>query len=530
MDIGQSLGSHILVTSGHPGNFRADSGVNIRLALILQKLGAAKEHRPLRIVLVSNRLPIVVEHGDAGWSTHPGSGGLVSALSPVLRKTGGAWIGWPGETTPEPAELDAILKEHGRREGYDIQAVPLSIEDYKQFYEGFCNQIIWPLFHDLQSLCNFKPEYWEKSLKVEQIFADAVRKHSRPDDLIWIQDYHLMGLGKVMFDRGIKNKLAFFLHIPFPPPDIYCKLPWRKEVLEALLHYDVIGLQTSRDMRNFSDCVEKLLPGVEQRHTPRQSRLLFNERSCEVGVFPIGIDSDDLAKLAAEPETARRIAELRKTYAGQQILLGVDRLDYTKGVPYRLRSFARALERHPDLHKKVVLLQLVVPSRETVPQYQDLKEEIELLVSQINGKFTQPGWVPIQHVFRHVDRRELAAWYRAADVALVTSLKDGMNLVCKEYCACQIEGNGVLVLSEFAGASEQLGRWAVLVNPYDIELVADAIELAVMMTPQERGPAMEKLRRNVREQNVHWWAAEFLKVCEARVGREASEPAVSKAG
>jgi len=484
----------------------------------------------MRIVLVSNRLPLIVERDGSNLLVHPGSGGLVAALVPALKRIGGIWIGWPGEVQDESGDLDALLEGYGQKQGYEIAAVPLTPDDYKLFYEGFCNQIIWPLFHDLQSLCNFQPEFWKVSLKVEQSFADVMQSRLQPDDLIWVHDYHLLGLGKALQDRGIENTVAFFLHIPFPPPDIFLKLPWRKEVLTALLHYSVIGLQTSQDVKNFSDCVSALLPEAQLRQLPRQSRIEFDGRSCKVGVFPIGIDYDSFAEAAAEPQVVQRVAELRKTYAGQQILLGVDRLDYTKGIPYRLQAYARALERHPDLHKKVTLLQLIVPSREMVPQYQDLKEEIELLVAQINGKFTQPGWVPIQHIFRHVDRHELLAWYRAADVALVTSLKDGMNLVCKEYCACQIESNGVLVLSEFAGASEQLRRWAVMVNPYDIELVADAIELAVMMTPKERRPAMEKLRANIREQNVHWWANEFLRVCGVKLGGAAPAAALVKAG
>jgi alpha,alpha-trehalose-phosphate synthase [UDP-forming] len=478
----------------------------------------------LRIVLVSNRLPIVVEKSDDGWITHQASGGLVTALVPALKRSGGTWIGWRGDANMEGEELDTLLSDFGRREGYKIATVPLGMEDYKRFYEGFCNQIIWPLFHDFQSRCNFNPEYWASSLKVEQVFADVVESHVQPDDLIWVQDYHLMGLGKVLLDRGVQNKLAFFLHIPFPPPDIFCKLPWRKDILDGLLHYEVIGLQTLRDLRNFSDCVKWLLPNVEQHHTPRKLRTISEGRASVAGVFPIGIDFKEFAGAAAAEDVTRRAKELRQTYAGRQLILGVDRLDYTKGIPYRLRSFERALERFPELRKKVVLLQLVVPSREMVPQYQDMKSEIELLVAQINGKYTVPDWVPIHHVFRRVERRELLAWYREADVALVTSLKDGMNLVAKEYCACQIDANGVLVLSEFAGASEQLGRWAVRVNPYDIECVAEAIQSAVTMTPAERRPWMEKLRRSIRQQDVYWWLSQFLKVCRTQLNDLSSEP------
>ena len=467
----------------------------------------------MRILFVSNRLPIIVERTETGWSSHAGSGGLVTALVPVLKRWGGVWIGWPGVADADGASMDKLFADFAHREGYSLAAVPLTPEDYERFYEGFCNEIIWPLFHDLQTNCKFKPEYWTSCLKVEQAFAQVVQRTAQPDDLIWVQDYHLMGLGKALFNRGLRNKLAFFLHIPFPPPDIFCKLPWRMEVLDGLMHYKVIGLQSQRDLKNFSDCVHKLLPGVEQRLTSRQSRMQVDGRTCDAGVFPIGIDFDEFAAAAAEPAVEQRVSELRQSYPNQQILLGVDRLDYTKGVPHRLESFALALERFPNLHRAVTLIQVVVPSREGVSEYKDLKAEIEHQVAQINGKFTQPGWVPVHYIFRHVQRNELLAWYRLADVALVTSLKDGMNLVAKEYCACQIDENGVLVLSEFAGASEQLGQWAVMVNPYDFGWTADAIQLAVMMSPEERRPAMRKLRTNVREQNVHWWLSQCLKVC-----------------
>jgi trehalose 6-phosphate synthase len=474
----------------------------------------------VKIILVSNRLPIVIEKTETGLVTHCASGGLVSALVPSLKRLGGTWIGWPGAGVAAGAELNQTLADFGQREGIDLVGVPLSDEDYSHFYEGYCNQIIWPLFHDLQSFCNFRPEYWASSVKVQAAFAEAVKLHAQEDDLIWVQDYHLMGLGHAMAEAGIRSKFAFFLHIPFPPPDIFCKLPWRKDVLKALLQYEVIGLQTRRDMRNFSECVDRLLPEVQQRRTTRQCRMVLDGRASVAGVFPIGIDYDEFADGAAEESVEKRVLELRENYSGQQVLLGVDRLDYTKGVPDRLKSFARALERYPELHRKVTLLQVIVPSRESVPQYQNIKGEIEQLVAEINGKFTQPGWVPIHHVFRHVDRQELLAWYRLAEVALVTPLKDGMNLVAKEYCACQIDGNGVLVLSEFAGASEQMGRWAVLVNPYDIECVADAIDLAVVMTPQERRTAMDKLRTLVRQQNVHVWISQFLRVCGVHPEKE----------
>ncbi|HVX85555.1 MAG TPA: trehalose-6-phosphate synthase [Phycisphaerae bacterium] len=467
----------------------------------------------MRTLFVSNRLPVVIEKSADVWTFHASSGGLVTALSPLLKRRGGIWIGWPGASDIAPDELDAVLHQFALREGYRLAPVPLSAQDYHRFYQGFCNEIIWPLFHDLQSLCNFVPAYWTSAQKVEQSFADVIEQHAQPDDLIWVQDYQLMGLGRTLVQRGLKNRLAFFLHIPFPPPDIFLKLPWRMDVLRGLLEYEVIGFQTRRDLANFSDCVHRLLPEVERHRDPGELRLETDGRQCAAAAFPIGIDFDEFAAGAADPAVDQRLQELRAQFGGRQVILGVDRLDYTKGIPYRLRAFAQALETFPELHRNVTLLQILVPSREQVPQYQKLKGEIEQLVAQINGRFTQPGWVPIHHFFRHIPRQELLAFYRLADVALVTPLKDGMNLVCKEYCAAQIEGNGVLVLSEFAGASEQLAPWAINVNPYDIENVAAAIHRALLMTIPQRRRAMVQLRDTIREQNVYWWLNQFLAEC-----------------
>ena len=483
----------------------------------------------MKIVFVSNRLPIVVEKEESGWTVKTSSGGLVTALAPLLKRSRGTWIGWAGTASLQGAELEALVQEFGRSVGYGVAAVPMTAEDFDYFYQGFCNEIIWPLFHDLQSFCNFVPEYWTSAHKVEEAFADVVERNVRPADLIWVQDYHLMGLGQALTKRGLRNKIAFFLHIPFPPPDIFCKLPWRLDVLKGLLHYQVIGLQTHHDLKNFSDCVHALLPETVRQEGTSELRFESEGHASVAGAFPIGIDFDEFAGVAATAAVEQRVTELRESFPGQQIILGVDRLDYTKGIPYRLRSFGRALERYPELHLKVTLMQIVVPSRENVGEYQKLKGEIEQLVAQINGKYTQPGWVPIHHVFRNVERQELLAWYRLADVGLVTPLKDGMNLVAKEYCACQTEMNGVLVLSEFAGASEQLGPAAVLVNPYDIDCVAAAIPLAAIMTPEERRPAMEKLRTNVRVENVYWWLGQFLKACGVELDTEVMPAAMRPA-
>ncbi len=480
----------------------------------------------MRIVTVSNRLPVVIDRRDDAWAIRPGAGGLVTALAPLLRRWGGVWIGWPGIDEFENADTQRLLAEFGRSEGYELRAVSLTADECNGFYHGYCNEIIWPLFHDLESRCNFVPDYWTVYLAVKRKFADVTQQAIGPDDFVWVQDYHLMGVGRVLRSRGIANKMGFFLHIPFPPPDTFCKLPWRSEVLEGLLSYDIVGFQTPRDVENFSDCVRKLMPRTRRQHRGKMLRVTRSGRTCALGTFPIGIDYAEWAGGAAVPAVSQRVRQLREEMQGLQILLGIDRLDYTKGVPYRLKAIRLALQRFPELHKAITLLQVVVPSREGVPEYQDLKAEIERLVTQINGEFTQPGWVPIHHVFRSIDREELLAYYRLADVALVTPLKDGMNLVAKEYCACQVDGNGVLILSEFAGAAEQLKHGAVLVNPYDLDTVAEAIRKAVAMTKHQRRPAMRRLRKVIEKENVYWWLNQYMRACGLSApGEAANSPA-----
>lgn len=467
----------------------------------------------MRLTIVSNRLPIVIERTGDTWTSRAGSGGLISALAPVLQRVGGTWIGWPGTGCTDEAELERVLAEHSRGAGYDLKPVAMSQAEIEGFYQGFCNEIIWPLFHDLQTRCNFVPDYWTNYISVKRRFADMVQRYVRPDEFIWVQDYHLLGLGRRLRELGVTNRIGFYLHIPFPPPDIFCKLPWRTEVLEGLLHNDIVGFQTPRDLENFLDCIRKLLPRVRRRQRRGTYRCVSGDHATEFGVFPIGIDYARFASEAAGEEITRRVQELRRDIPGNQIVLGIDRLDYTKGIPDRLRAFHLALTRYPELHRNVSLLQVVVPSRESVPEYQDLKGHIERLVAQINGEFTQPGWVPIHYVFRSLDWGELLAYYRAADVALVTPLKDGMNLVAKEYCACQVEGDGVLILSEFAGAAVQLKDGAILVNPYDIDRVAEAIFHGVSLSRAQRRPAMRRLRSIVRRQDVYWWMQRFLEAC-----------------
>lgn len=472
----------------------------------------------MRMVVVSNRLSLVLEPKDGNWHVRPANGGLVTALAGLMRERKGVWIGWPGVTDQDPADMERPLAEYSREAGYEFVPVVLSSDEIHGFYHGFANEIIWPLFHDLQSRCNFVPDYWVVYRHVTEKFALAVADKVRPENLIWVQDYHLMALAGRLRQHGLKNPIGFFLHIPFPPPDIFLKLPWRLEVIESLLCYDVIGFQTPRDRDNFLDCVHKLLPAALVRQRRGGHAVEYAGRHAMAGVFPIGIPYEEFAEGAASPEVEERIQALRAELPNRQIVLGVDRLDYTKGIPCRLKALRLALQRYPELQRKLTLLQVVVPSREAVPEYQELKAEIERLVAQVNGEFTQPGWVPVHYMFRDLERSELLAFYRVADVALVTPLKDGMNLVAKEYCACQIECNGVLVLSEFTGAAYQMGNDAVLVNPYDLDHLAEVLHRAVMMSPEQRYPAMLRLRRGVQREDVRWWADSFMNACLAVAG------------
>ncbi len=468
-----------------------------------------------RLIVVSNRLPVVLDNVNDRWQARPGSGGLVTALLPVLRDRGGMWIGWPGTSEERPG-LDEALAAVAHDTGYTLRAVPLSHEEVAGFYHGFSNEIIWPLFHDLHTLCNFDPAYWQAYTAVNQRYARVVAESTRPGDFIWVHDYHLMNVAAELRRAGHNSRLAFFLHIPFPPLDIFLKLPWRFHILRALLEYDLVGFQTLRDRRNFLECVRALFDDVGVRGKGQVLTLRVNGRELRIGSFPISIDYEAFERHAAGPEVEALAEELRRALPNRQLILGIDRLDYTKGIPQRLEALRHALARHPELHEHITLIQVVVPSRGDIPEYLDLKTRIERLVGEINGEFTRPGgWVPVHYVFRSLRRADLLAYYRAAQIALVTPLKDGMNLVAKEYCACSIEEDCVLILSEFAGAAAQMQNGALLVNPYDVEGVAEAIVRAFHMPADERRARMRRLRRGVRRQDIFWWVDGFLRAAIA---------------
>jgi len=470
-----------------------------------------------RLIVVSNRLPFSFRRNDRGhWRAEAGTGGLVTALLPVLRNRGGTWIGWPGVAEESPglgAELDTAAGDAG----YALKGVSLTAGEVRNFYEGFSNEIIWPLFHDMPMLCTFDPEYWRSYREVNRKYARVVHEASGASDFIWVHDYHLMNVAADLRRLKSKSRIGFFLHIPFPSPDIFLKLPWRMALIESLLQFDLVGFQTLRDQHNFLECLRLLVKGVEVQGRGQVVQLLAGGRKVRVGNFPISIDFNAFLRQATTPEVAARATELHTLLPRRKLILGIDRLDYTKGLPLRLQAFHNVLTRYPALRERISLIQVVVPSREDISQYRDLKTEIEQLVGKINGTFVDPGgWVPVWYVHRSLSRLDLLAYYRAADIALITPLKDGMNLVAKEYCACSIEEDCALILSEFAGAAAQLGKGALLVNPCDIEGVADAIHRAFHMDAGERRARMRRMRRSIRENDVFWWVDSFLRAAIAR--------------
>ena len=485
--------------------------------MIRQRMSSTSRTGRSKLLVASNRLPVTLRPSGRGrWRAEPGSGGLVTALLPVLRNRGGMWFGWSGTTGPARA-VKSALASTGRQLGCDLSPVALSSREVAGFYHGFANEVVWPLFHDLASLCNFDPAYWRSYLNVNRRFAKALAAHAGPSDFIWVHDYHLMNVGEALRALGKRSQIGFFLHIPFPSPDIFMKLPWRAQLLRALLQYDLVGLQTQHDRRNFVACLELLGDDVRIESRGPRSAVRTARGLTKVGAFPISIDFNAFLRAAAAAEVAEKARELHRLLPRRRLVLGIDRLDYTKGIALRLRAFQELLERYPSMRGKVSLIQVVVPSRENVPEYARMKTEIEQLVGRINGAFARPGgWVPVWYEYRSLSATDLVAYYRAADIALVTPLKDGMNLVSKEYCACSIEEDCVLILSEFAGAAEQLGKGALLVNPNDVQAVAAALRSAYAMSPAERTARMRAMRRSIRRDDVFEWVQSFLEAAFAR--------------
>jgi trehalose 6-phosphate synthase len=468
------------------------------------------------LVVVANRLP--VDHdpdadGPEAWRRSPG--GLVTALEPVMRQADGAWVGWPGKPDVElaPFEFDGTL----------LVPVTLSADDVELYYEGMSNDTIWPLYHDVIAAPRYRRAWWDAYVRVNRRFAEAAAAAAAEGATVWVQDYQLQLVPRMLRDARPDLTIGYFHHIPFPAYGLYSQLPWRRQVIEGLLGADVIGFQRVTDASNFARAVRRAL-----RYPTKSSGITVpnpdgTERNVLAKAFPISIDTASYVELAQRPDIRARAAEIRESLGNpSKILLGVDRLDYTKGIRHRLKAFGELIEAGRLSVEEATLVQVASPSRERVEAYMQLRDEIEQSVSRINGDNDTMDHTAIRYLHQAYPREEMVALFLAADVMLVTALRDGMNLVAKEYVASRLDNRGVLILSEFAGAADELTS-AVRVNPHDIEGLKDAIMRAVEMPPAEQGRRMRAMRRKVAEHDVAAWSASFLSALDAaRIMRQAS--------
>jgi trehalose 6-phosphate synthase/phosphatase len=470
-----------------------------------------------RVLIVANRLPVTVKATDKGVEVQRSSGGLATGLLRPHEQSGGLWIGWSGAPEELTGEQQAQLDEQLAR--MRLVAVPLTADQVARYYEGFSNGVLWPLFHYLLDQVPLHVRDWEPYVEVNERFAEIVAQHYQPGDLIWVHDYQLLLLPGMLRQRLPDARIGFFLHIPFPSEELFRALPERDRLLRGLLGADLVGFHTPAYLRHFGASLTQIL-GL----TVEIDRVQLTDREVRLGVFPMGIDAQTFRALAAEQGVQAEAQALRGD-GSVKLLVGVDRLDYTKGIPRRLLAYERMLQAHPDLRERVRLVQVAVPSRTGVEAYQEFRALVDGLVGRINGDFGTPRWVPVHYIFRGLSQAELVALYRAADVMLVTPLRDGMNLVAKEFVASRTDGDGVLVLSEFAGASWELPE-AIQVNPYDVEATAESYYRALTMGPEERRTRLGPLRARVEAYDVHRWAATFLDQLETITHRPAtSRPA-----
>ncbi len=479
-----------------------------------------------RLLIVANRLPITVSPTEGGVEVQRSTGGLATGLMRPHENSDGLWIGWSGMTAaldpPQQAALDRELA------ALRLVNVPLSDDLVGRFYEGYSNGVLWPLFHYLLEQIPLQVSHWDGYVEANEAFAEVVAAHYRPGDLIWVHDYQLFLLPGLLRERLPDARIGFFLHIPFPSEELFRTLPSRDRLLRGMLGADLVGFHTPAYLRHFATSLTDILG-----HSVEIDRVQLPGREVRLGVFPMGVDAGAFASLAADSAIEGEVQAIRGD-GSVRILVGVDRLDYTKGIPRRLLAFERMLELHPELRERVRLVQVAVPSRTKVGAYQDFRALVDGLVGRINGAFGTARWVPVHYIFRGLAEPDLVALYRAADVMLVTPLRDGMNLVAKEFVASRTDGDGVLVLSEFAGAAWELPE-AILVNPYDVDGSADLFYRALMMPREERRARLAPLRTRVHTFDVHRWVASFLEAlgeiapAESRALATAGAPAARRA-
>ncbi|MEV0158619.1 trehalose 6-phosphate synthase [Nonomuraea fuscirosea] len=463
-------------------------------------------------LIVANRLPVdrtLAPDGTASWRRSPG--GLVTAIAPVMQRRHGAWAGWHGAPDEKLAPFE--------QDGMSLIPVPLSASEVELYYEGFSNATLWPLYHDVVATPVFDRKMWDTYRMVNQRFAEAAAEAADEGAVVWVQDYQLQLVPAMLRRLRPDLRIGFFLHIPFPPTELFWRLPWRKELVEGLLGADLVGFQLPGGASNFRRLCRRLL-GLPYKG----NEIFLDDRIVTTQAFPISVDFAQLDSLVREPHIVARAKEIRMELGDpEHVLLGVDRLDYTKGIGQRLEAFGELLNDGRLRPGEAVFVQIATPSRERVDEYRRLRDDIELQVGRINGEHAQLGYQPVWYFHQSYNHEELAALYLAADVMVVTPLRDGMNLVAKEYVSCHHDLHGGLVLSEFTGAADEL-RQAYLVNPYDVEDVKRQMLTAMRATPHELARRMRTMRRRVATYDVDRWASEFLTALES----PAAEPSTRR--
>ncbi len=455
-----------------------------------------------RLVIVSNRVSPPAEEGKAN------QGGLAVALSSALRKTNGIWFGWSGNET----EHFTGHVSFARSQGVTTATVDLEPQDVEEYYNGFANRTLWPLFHDRTDLAEFERTFAGGYERVNIRFAETLLPLLTPEDILWVHDYHLIPLGSELRQRGVNNRIGFFLHTPWPVGRLLTSLPSHRQLVEALFDYDLVGFQSQTWLDSFLYYVQDQFADAQVSDDPQSDGKLIRlgDRAVRAIACPIGIDAAEFRESAASEEAEDARVGILKSLEDRALIIGVDRLDYSKGLEQRFQGYSRLLLDHPEFQEKVSFLQIAPPSRSDVASYQDIRRELEALSGHINGEFATAHWVPLRYVNRGYDRTSLAGFFRASRAALVTPLRDGMNLVAKEYVAAQDPDDpGVLILSRFAGAAEQM-REALLVNPFSAEELSDALQQALRMPLEERQSRWKALLESVEREDVHWWLDRFL--------------------
>ena len=453
-----------------------------------------------KTIIISNRLPVKIEQENNELVYKASEGGLATGLNSVFKQGNNLWVGWPGlaiEKSQEEEVHSNLIKQH-------MKPVFLSSEEIEDFYEGFSNETLWPNFHYFNQYTVYKEELWLAYQRVNQKFAEIVSEELEDDDTVWIHDYQLLLLPQLIRAISPNATIGFFLHIPFPSYESFRLLPWRRELLNGMLGADFLGFHTYDDMRHFLSSVNRLAGLGNSNGT-----IKVKNRLIKADALPMGIDYEKYAASAQDPETLAREARYRESIGTVKLILSIDRLDYSKGIPQRLRAFELFLSKYPDFKEKVSLFMVVVPSRDSVSKYKQLKEEIDLLVGRINGQFSKLNWTPIHYFYRSFPLPALSAFYRISDVALVSPMRDGMNLVCKEYVASRLDKKGVLILSEMAGASKELSD-AIIVNPNDIHQLVEAMHKALTMPEALQIESMTSMQKSLKRYNIHAWVKLFM--------------------